>query len=159
MTTPISSQRQSQLHQLIGSPIFDRNRPDDGACEQTFAELIRLVDDLLHQSEKAGHRVDFTNGVGVHGKIQDITSLVESIRRSVIPQTGLPAHFAPGQFNCYYDAGNGYFANGVFFSADYDADVAFFVDEQRIYLRHHIERAVQEAEQHLLKPTTPTTRL
>lgn len=141
----------NRLHQLLGSDVFDRNRPDDGTCERAFAEVVRLTDDLLQQADVAGRRVDFTKEVGVHGKIQDITSLVNSLRHSLVPGLGA-APFAANRFNCYHDAGNGYFANGAFFKADYDNEVAFFVDDQRIYLNRHIKRAVQKAEVYLANP-------
>ena len=160
MTTPTTAgQRQSgrnRLHQLLGSDVFDRNRPDDGTCERAFVEVIRLLDALLHQSEASGLRIDFTKEVGVHGKVQDITSLVDALQASLPPA---PGAFAVNRFNCYHDAGNGYFANGVFFTADYNDEVAFFVDDQRIYLNRHIKRAMQEAEAQLITSSRPTTML
>lgn len=162
MSIPSSMQGQprlNRLHQLLSSDVFDRSRPDDGACEQAFAEVIRLLDDLLKLAEASGLRIDFVKEVGVHGRVQDITSLVGNIRRSVLPDAGASAPFAANQFNCYYDAGSGYFANGVFFSADYNDEVAFFVGDQRIYLNRHIKRAMQEAEQQLAQHPVPSTNL
>lgn len=155
---PNGQARLNRLHQLLGSDVFDRNRPDDGACEQAFAEVIRLLDDLLRQSEAAGRRIDFINEVGVHGRLQDITSLVSHLHASLLPKPGASAPFAANQFNCYYDAGNGYFANGVFFSADHDNEVSFFVGDQRIYLNRHIKRAVKEAEYWLTSQTDAPRR-
>lgn len=161
MTTRPDAQRQprlNRLHQLIESDVFSRSRPDDGACELAFVDVIRLLNSLLQQSEEAGHRVDFIKEVGVHGKLQDITSLISSIDHSLIRETDIPPHFAANQFNCYYDAGSGYFANGVFFSADYDDEVAFFVGDQRVYLNRHIKRALQEAEQYLTTRAIPVAK-
>ncbi len=148
ITTPSTQQTGlSRLHQLLDSNIFTRTSPDNGACEPAFAEVIQLLDDLLQQSEQSGRRIDFINEVGVNGRIQDITSLVSNLHSKLIIEPGKPAHFAPNEFNCYYDAGTGYFANGFFFSADHNNEAAFFVDDQRIYLNRHIKRALQEIEQ------------
>lgn len=150
MTAVPDTQRQpriNRLHQLLESDVFERSRPDDGTCELAFVEVIQLLNNLLRQADQSGHRIDFTREVGVQGKIQDITSLVSGVCGKLIIEADAPARFAPNQFNCYYDAGTGYFANGSFFSADYSGEVAFFVDEQRIYLNRHIKRALQEIEQ------------
>ena len=155
MTTPQSAPEQpsiNRLHQLLGSDVFDRNRPNDGTCERAFTEVIRLLDGLLRQAEAAGQRIDFTKEVGVHGKIQDITSLISSMHSTLQSETATGAGPAANQFNCYYDAGNGYFANGVFFVSEYDNEVAFFVGEERVYLNRHLKRAMQEAETYLAQP-------
>lgn len=152
MITPPNTQPQSsssRLHQLLDSSTFTRYSPDNSTCEPAFVEVIQLLDDLLQQAEQSGRRIDFIKEVGVSGRIQDITSLVSNLRSKIITEVGMPAHFSPNEFNCYYDAGTGYFANGFFFSADYNNEVAFFVDDQRIYLNRHIRRALQEVEQPL----------
>lgn len=146
---------QNRLHRLLGSDVFDRNRPDDGTCERAFVEVVRLLDKLLQQAEASGQRIDFTKEVGVQGKIQDVTSLINNLRASLPPA---PDTFAANRFNCYYDAGTGYFANGVFFTADYNDEVAFFIDNQRIYLNRHIKRATQEAESQLATSSLPAIK-
>lgn len=150
ITLPADAQRQprlNRLHQLLESDVFERSRPNDGTCELAFVEVVQLMDNLLQQSEQLGHRIDFINEVGVHGKIQDVTALVGDMRRKLVAEANAPMHFAINQFNCYHDAGTGYFTNGFFFSADHNNEVAFFVDDQRIYLNRHIKRALQEIEQ------------
>ncbi len=162
MNTPSDRQHRSRLnrlHQLLESDIFDKQRADSQIGERAFSEIIGLLDEVLQQSEEAGHRIDFIKEVGVHGKIQDITSLVNSLHRNFTPETVPVTGSAPSRFNCYYDAGTGYFANGFFFSADHNDEVAFFVDDQRIYLNRHIKRALQEAEQYLDGKATPSTTL
>ncbi|GAB3500761.1 hypothetical protein GCM10027341_26560 [Spirosoma knui] len=162
MTTPPNEQRKSRLnrlHQLLESDVFDENRVDDGACERAFVEIIPLLDDVLMQSEAAGQRIDFTKEVGVNGKIQDITSLVHGLNEQLTAEKNALNTGSISQFNCYHNAGTGYFANGVFFTVDHDGEVAFFVDKQRIYLNRHIKRALQEAEYYLTKKSVPVTNL
>ncbi len=163
MTTPTTDEQlqssRSRLHQLFDSNVFDRNHPDDGTCERAFGEVIRLLDDLLQESEASGGRIDFTKEVGVHGKIQDVTSLVSHLRAGVQTASDTSASVNTNRFNCYFGAGTGYFANGAFFTADYDNEVAFFVDDQRIYLNRHMKRATQEAEAYLSSASLPTTKL
>ncbi|MFD2572387.1 hypothetical protein ACFSUS_17235 [Spirosoma soli] len=161
---PLDTQRQprlNRLHQILESDVFSPNRSSHAtpSYEQAFAEVIQLLDDVLRQSDESGHRIDFINEVGVRGKIMDVTSLVGSMRRAIRLQTGAVASFEANQFNCYFNAGTGYFANGSFFDADHDDEVTFFVNDERIYLNRHIKRALQEAELAIVKSSAPSTNL
>ncbi|GAB2559752.1 hypothetical protein [Spirosoma areae] len=145
-TNPLKP-RLARVHELMESPLFKQDSREDVLWKSTFAELIIAVDELLAQAQQKGKRVDFYEGVGVHGKIQDITSLVDWLCDS-LPGTsaGLPTPAAPARLNRYFGQGTGYFANGAFFTGEYEGDVAFFLDDQRIYLNRQIRRAVGEAE-------------
>ncbi len=139
-----------RVHGLMESSEFHRDSREEGIWKEVFAEMITGVDELLSQSQQRGNRIDFMEGVGVNGKIQDITSLVEWMRGH-LPElvAELPGQLAGNRLNRYFDQGTGYFANGSFFTADYGNELAFFIDDQRIYLKHHIGRAVHEVELHL----------
>ena len=142
-------QRLTRVHELMESPVFNRDSAEDD-WKASFAEMIALVDDLLIQSQRMGKRIDFYEGVGVTGKVQDITSLVTWMRACLPDST---AHFSNKQtdhrLNRYFDEGTGYFANGSFFTGDHDDELAFYIDDQRIYLKRHLMRAVYEAESNL----------
>lgn len=139
--------RLNRIHVLLDSPVFKKESPEDGPWKVAFAELIILVNDLLIQSEQAGNRIDFWQGVGVHGKIQDVTSLVTWLR-GCLPGTltDFATQFTQSRLNRYFGQGTGYFSNGAFFTCEQAGDLAFFVDDQRIYLHHQIGRAVTETE-------------
>jgi len=142
--TPVGvNQHLIRINQLLDSPVFDPNRREDGAWELAFSEVIMVLDDLLQHCEHSGKRIDFYEEVGVRGKIQDISSLVAWMRPC------LPDHSAVSRLSRYYDSGVGYFANGSFFDCDYDHELAFYIDDQRIYLNRHIKRALHEVEQYM----------
>ncbi len=145
MTT--DTDRLTRVHALLDSPLFKKESSEDGPWKAAFAELIMLVNDLLIQSEQAGHRIDFWQGVGVHGKIQDITSLVVWLR-ACLPGTlaDFATQFTDSRLNRYFGQGTGYFSNGAFFTCEQTGDLAFFLDDQRIYLNYQIGRAVAETE-------------
>ncbi|GAB2515128.1 hypothetical protein [Spirosoma aerophilum] len=137
------------IHMLMESLAFTKESPEDGPWKIAFAELILLLNDRLIQEDRAGQRVDFWEGVGVQGKLQDVTSLVAWLR-ACFPDT-LPdftTTFASDRLNRYFGKGTGYFANGAFFTCEQADDLAFFVDDQRIYLKCQIGRAVTEIETH-----------
>jgi len=143
-------QRLTRVHVLLESPVFKRNSSEDGPWKVAFAELITLVNDLLTQADQVDKRVDFLEGVGVNGKVQDISSLVEWMHLQLPELTAdLPGQLSGNHLNRYFNQGTGYFANGAFFTGEFDNELAFFLDDQRIYLNHHIRRAVEQAELNL----------
>ncbi|MFC5410754.1 hypothetical protein ACFPMF_15635 [Larkinella bovis] len=136
-----------RAHELMESPTFKRDSAQDASWHIPFAELIIAVDALLIQARQRGQQVEFFDTVGVHGKIQDITSLIVWMRSSLPAlRDDLPTQLQHNRLNRYFDQGNGYFANGCFFTTDYSNELAFFIDDQRIYLQHHIGRLIQEVE-------------
>ncbi|MBD2752961.1 hypothetical protein [Spirosoma validum] len=146
-----SLQRQlTRVHVLLDSPVFNRDSAEDGPWKETFIELITLVHAILLQAQQADKRVEFLKDVGVNGKIQDITSLVEWMYNRL---PGLTAdnigQQTDNRLNRYFDQGTGYFANGSFFTGDFDNELAFFIDDQRVYLNRHLRRAIDEVEQSL----------
>ncbi|QMW06425.1 hypothetical protein [Spirosoma foliorum] len=144
-------QRLNRVHQLLKSPLFDPKSLDDSFWKVAFAELIMVSDELLSQSSELGHRIDFYEGVGVTGKIQDITSLVEWMRGR-LPKSvdDLASQLTTQRLNRYFDRGTGYFANGYFFTGEFDGELAFYIDDQRIYLNRQLGRAIEEAEPFLI---------
>ena len=153
-TSLATAHRLTRIHALLESRSFARDSPDDGPWKTPFAELIGLVDDLLTQSEQSGKRIDFYEGVGVGGKIHDITSLVRELRDALPSPPEVFQDNVPGiHLNRYFDRGCGHFNNGVFFTVEFDRELAFFVDHRRIYLDRHLRRAVAEAESHLNQAT------
>lgn len=140
-------QRFDRVHQLLDSPEFQPDADRASPWQPKFAELIILADNLLLRAQHEGKRIDFYEGVGVHGKIQDITSLVSWLRAGLPSISANPQALAVNpRFNWYFNQGTGYFANGVFFTTEFEGDLAFFLDDQRIYLNRQIRRAITEAE-------------
>ncbi|AQG80070.1 hypothetical protein [Spirosoma montaniterrae] len=138
----------AQVHDLVDSPAFDRNSPDNGPWKTEFAQLISRVHSLLLLADLIDKRVDFRQGVGVNGKVQDITSLVNWMHDRMPAVSSEPAEQLPGnRLNRYFNAGTGRFANGCLFTVEFDSELAFFIDDQRIYLNRQIRRAVSEAEE------------
>ncbi|GAB4025432.1 hypothetical protein [Spirosoma gilvum] len=142
------------IRTALNSPVFNLNTSEDDPWKSEFTQLIKLLHSVLVLADQAGKRVDFLDDVGVNGKIQDITSLINWMN-DCLP--GLPAE-KPGQLaanrlNRYTNEGWGYFANGCFFSVGFDDEQAFFIDDQRVYLNRHIRRAVTELEQSFSLPS------
>ncbi|MCK8495625.1 MULTISPECIES: hypothetical protein [Spirosoma] len=134
-------------HATLDSPAFRLNALEDAPWKSEFIQLITSVHGLLKLANQAGKRVDFLEGVGVTGKIQDITSLITWMYDR-LPElaTDKPGQLTTNRLNRYANQGWGYFANGSFFTAEFNNELAFFIDDQRVYLNRQIRRAVSEVE-------------
>ncbi|GAB3954999.1 hypothetical protein GCM10028805_41340 [Spirosoma harenae] len=150
VNTSLLKESLTRTHELLDSPAFHRDSADTSQWREQFAELITLVNGVLLEAEQTCGRVDFLDDVGVNGKIQDITSLVGWMHQH-LPEllNDVPGQLADNHLNRYFGQGWGYFANESFFTVDYDDELAFFIDDQRIYLNHHLRRAIDQVEQSL----------
>lgn len=137
----------ARLKKLIEKPSFKVGSLEERFWKKDFAEMIILTDNLLMKASNAGHRIDFIKGVGVGGKVQDITSLVAWMRKQLSElESELIGGSSTSRLNRYYNAGTGYFENGAFFTVEYDDELGFFIDNQRIYLNQQIKRVLRELE-------------
>lgn len=116
--------------------------------EPVFVSIILKLDDLLQKFRILGQRICFQDDI-IQG---DITDLVNNIRNAVchlnsaenILDKEAQIKFV---FNVIIGKGS-VIAIGDKEPAknDYEDDVAFFYGENRIYLKRHLIRVVQEAE-------------
>lgn len=135
----------TRLQALLDSPTFAPHSLEEGPWKKDFAEMITLTHELLTRAQQQGHRIDFREGVGVAGKVQDITALVEWMHKCLPDVSAeLPGDIPGNRLNRYFDAGTGYFSNGSFFTVDHDEELGFFIDNQRIYLNKHLKRVAIE---------------
>ena len=116
--------------------------------ESVLIEVMVKLHDLLQTLSQLGYRINFTEDV-VEG---DVTDLVSKIR-NLACHSESEGHFLDKEhhvkftFNVSYGKGNLAIINGRELTSDYDDDVCFFFGEQKIYLKRHILRALQEAQE------------
>jgi hypothetical protein len=139
-----------RINQLINSDIF--NNPTLKIFQESvFTEILIKLNDLLQKLKTFEKRIDFTDDIEV-GK--DITDLVSKIRNAVCHMTSnehmlkneeQPKKLTKFTFNIMY--GNGSLANinGKTFKSDYPDDICFFFGENKIYLKRHLIRCINEA--------------
>ncbi len=137
------------IYALLDSPTFTRNSVDSSAWRTTFVDLIGRMNQLLTELDKRGQRIDFMQTIGVHGKLQDVTSLVSWMNQR-LPDIAADQLSPENRLNRYFGAGWGQFANGFLFDSELDGDLAFFVDDERIYLNHQLRRSADQASLYLL---------
>lgn len=148
--------RLSYIADLFQSPTFGLTTPFTRQSQADWIDLIREVGDLVNQAKRWGHRIAFTDEVSTGEATQDITSLLESMCQSafVITSGQAPTDLTIiyPTFNHWYGAGIGYFANGVYFNCSHRRELAFFINQDRIYFYRHLMRAYLEAGHYLIMP-------
>lgn len=144
-----------RIEQILNQACFKRDAPYTSLTQSSFIKLIGLEKELLEQAQQVGKRIDFLDEVGTNGRIEDITSLVTGMSQFIYnfdqnerdrlhEETILAPHI-----NHFYGAGVGYFSNGLFFTCNYDDELAFFVGRNRIFFYRHLVRAFDEAKVYL----------
>lgn len=153
----------NQLEHYLDHPCFRRDAIFTELTQSMFVKLVLLESALLEQAQQAGKRIDFLDEVGTNGRIEDITSLLGSISQSlytfdsasISKDSHATITIIRPEFNHFYGAGMGYFANGLFFSCAHEDELAFFVGRNRIYFYRHLRRAFDQAKGYLLSILSP----
>lgn len=116
--------------------------------ESVFTEIIIKLNDLLQKFNVLGKRIAFTDDVA-EGK--DVTDLVSNIRNAVCHMES-GEHKLKGEqqikftFNIAYGKVNLMSIGEKKLTSDYKDDICFFFGENKIYLKRHIVRCIQESE-------------
>lgn len=117
--------------------------------ESVFTEIMIKLHDLLQKFVILKKRVSFTNDID-YG---DITDLVSSIRNAVCHMES-GEHKLKGQqikftFNIAYGKCNLMSVGEKKLTSNYQDDICFFFGDNKIYLKRHIIRCVQESEKEI----------
>lgn len=117
--------------------------------ESVFTEIIIKLNDLLQKLRTLGKRLDFKEDVE---KANDITDLISNIRNAVCHMDS-DEHMLDTEgkikfsFNIAYGKGNLLSLGARELTADYKDDICFFFGENKVYLKRHIIRCIEETKQ------------
>lgn len=127
--------------------------------EPVFVSIILKLDDLLQKFNGLNQRINFKDDISKG----DITDLVNKIRNAI-------CHLSSGEnlldkesqlkfvFNMIIGKVNVVqLGDNIVAKSDYDDDITFFYGENRIYLKRHIVRVINESIEtaHKLYPDDP----
>ena len=111
--------------------------------------LLVNLNDLLQKMSHEGHRLIFSDDIHPECGAEDITSLINNARNAA-------CHINSGQHlmestKLVFNVVRGYVPhafsiNGVSMGSDYADDTALIFGANRVYLRRHIARAVNDAQ-------------
>lgn len=137
-----------QVIELINTNVFTK-KDFIAFREPVFVSMILKLDDLLQKFRILGHRLNFNDDISTG----DITDLVNNIRNAI-------CHLNSGEnlldkksqlkfvFCMLLGKANGItMGENIIAKSDYEDDIAFFYGENRIYLKRHIIRILNEVQE------------
>lgn len=144
----------SSIEKIISTNIFSNQSIGNPFVKAAFIEVLICLRDLMYKSGKYATRINFKDDVLISDQIKDVTDLIKFVRDALC-HPELPHHFViPDQvkatFNISFGKCNLMSIGDIIISSDYEDDVCFFFGQQRIYLKRHIIRALNEAKSKLL---------
>lgn len=129
----------------MGNPLF----------QSAFIEMLICLRDLMYKAGKYAKRIDFTDDVTVRGEVKDVTDLIKYVRDAMCHLDSDNHYIEPGNmkasFNVQFGKGTLLKIGDFVQSSPYEDDICFFFGSQRIFLKRHIHRAVEES-RNLLSP-------
>jgi hypothetical protein len=129
----------------MGHPLF----------QSAFIEVLIYLRDLTYETEKYAKRIDFIDDVTVRGEVKDATALIKYVRDAMCHLDSDNHYIEPGNmkasFNVQFGKGTLLKVGDFEQSSPYEDDICFFFGSQRIFLKRHILRAIEESKD-LLAP-------
>ncbi len=143
-----------QIDKLLSCGIFDARNLASPLFRSAFIDTLICLRDLMYKTEKHAHRIDFVDDVTVRGQVKDVTSLIKHVRDAICHPESDKHYIEPGNNKATFNAmaGKGVLLKVGDFeqSNPYDDDLCFFFGSQRIFLRRHIVRALEESKKQLI---------
>jgi hypothetical protein len=133
-----------RIYSIINSEIFDYRNNNHPLRQAAFIQLAICLRDVAFKCENNGKRINFTDDVIQTNTIKDVSDLIKFCRDACCHIDSNNHKFDSGgtfSFNTLY--GNTEFA-GVINPYD-DDDVCFCFGGQKIFLKRHINRFLDEA--------------
>lgn len=143
-----------RVNQLLACGIFTGPHLTHALCRGAFVECLIALRDLIGKANKYATPIAFTDDVTVDGDVTDVGSLIKYVRDALCHPDS-PNHLVDdltkATFNAFAGKGFAVRSEGNFKGAfqqenPYADDVAFFFGGQRVFLRRHLVRVLQEAE-------------
>jgi hypothetical protein len=143
-----------RIETIINTGIFKVDNSKHPLLKSAFIEVLICLRDLMYKTEKYDSRISFTDDIKITPKVYDISELIKFVRDALC-HIDIANHFIPNTsikstFNIAHGKCNIMKIGNITISSDYEDDICFFFGEQKIYLKRHIIKALEETKQKLL---------
>lgn len=142
----------SHIDALLKGGILDSADIRNPLLSSVFIDVLICLRDLMHKTQKYAKRIDFTDDVTVKGKVTDVSSLIKYVRDAMCHRESENHYLEPRNIKASFEVvgpgsqGPQAITNDYFeLSNPYDDDICFYFGSQRIFLRRHIRRALEES--------------
>ena len=136
-----------RIEELLNCGIFDLPNATHPLLRSAFIEVLICLRDLMYKTEKHVRRIDFTDDVTISGRVTDVSSLIKYVRDALchLDSDNLKLE-AGNRASFMVQFGKGEMQiNNLVMSNPYEDDICFFFGSQKIFLKRHIHRALEEA--------------
>jgi hypothetical protein len=139
---------------IIGTNIFSPENRKNPLVKSAFIEVLICLRDLMAKSEKISSRISFVDDVNITPNVKDVTDLITFVRDALCHPESQKHYIKPREIKASYNILYGKDDDGaiehVQLKSEYEDDVCFFFGEQKIYLKRHIIRSLDEAKEKLM---------
>jgi hypothetical protein len=133
-----------RIYTIINSEIFELKNINHPLRKSAFIEMMICLRDLAYKCNKYNIIVNFSDDIVQSEKIQNISDLIKYIRDAC-------CHIDSSN-NRYLDSGSTFSFNTLYGKTNllgiensYEDDICFCFGEQKIYLKRHIIRYLEES--------------
>jgi hypothetical protein len=138
-----------RIEELLACGIFEPQNSRNPLVRSALTELLILVRDLMAKAKIYAESIEFSDDVNVTEKVQNVSDAIKYVRDAICHVDSENRNYdecnARLIYNIAYGKRNLAKIGEVEIKSDYEDDVCFFFGSQKLYLKHHIVRAYEEA--------------
>jgi hypothetical protein len=142
-----------RIEELLNSGIFLQKNSRSPFVRSAFIDMLVCLRDLMYKSEKYSSRIIFDDGIVKTKGINDVSDTITYVRDALCHLDSDNHYLEDGNVRASY---NVIYSKGCLMNignskqaSNYKDDVCFFFGQQKIYLKRHIIRALDEAKKNL----------
>ncbi|WP_454825348.1 hypothetical protein [Paraburkholderia xenovorans] len=144
----------SNCKKLFACGVFSDGGAGSPMFEPAVVFLLINLNDLLQKADDSGHRVTFNDYIGASAGINDVTTLVNKCRNAACHIGSSESNIDTNVFKFTVVVGevpNAMRIGEHIYGCDFADDIAIFYGKNRLYLRRHAQRALDEVVENLAK--------
>ena len=138
-----------RVQQILNSNVFQPANASNPLQQSAFIDLMICMRDLMHKAEKYTRRIDFKDDVLTSGYVKDVTDAITAVRDACCHIDSFKKSFDEngnrGEYMVAYGKCNLLKIDDFEARGEYEDDIAVFYGRNRIYIRRHIIRALEQA--------------
>jgi hypothetical protein len=142
-----------RVDELLGTRLFEPANARNPLQQAAFIDLMICMRDLMSKAEKYTKRIDFKDDVLTNDYVKDVTDAITAVRDACCHIDSFKKNFDSngnrGEYMVAYGKCNLMKIDDFELRGDYEDDIAVFYGRNRLYMRRHILRALEQARSQL----------
>jgi hypothetical protein len=138
-----------RAQQLLNSRIFEPENAANPLQQSAFIDLMICMRDLMHKAEKYTQRIEFRDDVRTSKYVNDVTDAITAVRDACCHIDSFKKNFDGngnrGEYMVAYGKCNLLKMDDFEARGEYEDDIANFYGRNRVCMRRHDIRALEQA--------------